>query len=193
MTDGRLDIASRALDLLQSTLDSYGTGITVYEVNMQEAQFPEEVQASVQDVVKAREDQARVILEAETYRNQLLPNARGQAVRQTQDAEAYRAQVVANAEGESNRFTQILREYQEEPAVTRQRMHLETLQEILARSTKVLVDTQGGNNLLYLPLDQLVQQRDSAGARLPSGSNQSSLTPSQGSGIGVTTPERSRR
>lgn len=160
LTEGRLDISSTALTLLQSTLDTYETGITVYEVNMQEAQFPEEVQASVQDVVKAREDQARVILESETYRNQLLPNARGQAVRQTQAAEAYQAQVVADAEGQSSRFTQILREYQLAPQVTRQRMFLETLEAIMTSSTKVIVDTEGGNNLLYLPLDQLMQQRN---------------------------------
>jgi len=162
LTDGRLDIASRAQELLQATLDTYNTGITVYEVNLQEASFPSDVQASVQDVVKAREDRARLILEAESYRNALLPNARGQAARQIQDAEAYEAQVVANAEGESSRFSQILSEYQRAPKVTRERMFLETLQYILANSNKVLVDTEGGNNLLYLPLDQLVQARDSA-------------------------------
>jgi membrane protease subunit HflK len=194
LTDGRLDIASRALDLLQTTLDSYNTGITVYEVNMQEAQFPEEVQASVQDVVRAREDQARVILEAETYRNQQLPNARGQAARQTQDAEAYLAQVVANSEGESRRFSQILREYQNAPDVTRQRMHLETLEYILANSTKVLVDTEGGNNLIYLPLDQLMQRRSAVSgqtqtAPLPS----SSTSPSVGSGSPLRDQTSSRR
>jgi membrane protease subunit HflK len=183
LTEGRLDISSSALDLLQSTLDSYQTGITVYEVNMQEAQFPEEVQASVQDVVKAREDQARVILEAETYRNQLLPNARGQAVRQTQAAEAYQAQVIADAEGESSRFTQILREYQAAPQVTRQRIFLETLEAIMTNSTKVIVDTEGGNNLLYLPLDQLMQQRNSSSSgsqtlQLPSTSSTSTPQPS---------------
>lgn len=159
LTEGRLDIASTALTLLQATLDSYGTGITVYEVNMQEAQFPEAVQASVQDVVEAREDRARVILEAETYRNGLLPNARGEAVRLIETAEGYREQVIANAEGEASRFSQILAEYQNAPAVTRERIYLETLEEIYANSTKVLVDTEGGNNMLYLPLDQLTQRR----------------------------------
>jgi len=182
LTEGRLDISSTALTLLQSTLDTYETGITVYEVNMQEAQFPEEVQASVQDVVKAREDQARVILEAETYRNQLLPNARGQAVRQTQAAEAYQAQVIADAEGQSSRFTQILSEYQMAPQVTRQRIFLETLEAIMTSSTKVIVDTEGGNNLLYLPLDQLMQQRnllrDSSQTNPSSSNNTSAPQPS---------------
>ncbi|HUF73929.1 MAG TPA: FtsH protease activity modulator HflK [Gammaproteobacteria bacterium] len=195
LTDGRLDIASQALDLLQSTLDSYNTGITVYEVNLQEAQFPEAVQESVQDVVRAREDQARSILAAETYRNQVLPNARGQAARQLEDAEAYRAQVVADAEGESRRFSQILAEYQNAPAVTRQRMHLETLEYVLSNSTKVLLDTEGGNNLMYLPLDQLMQRRSTGAAQTQT--NQpalpSAVSPSTGSGSTLRDPTSSRR
>jgi modulator of FtsH protease HflK len=195
LTDGRLDIASRALDLLQATLDAYQTGITVYEVNMQEAQFPEAVQASVQDVVKAREDRQRTIFEAETYRNQLLPNARGAAARETQNAEAYRAEVVANAEGESQRFTQILAQYEEAPAVTRQRIYLETLEAILSSSTKVLLDTPDGNNLMYLPLDQLVQQRRNSTTQgqtqLGPSSLPSTVTPSGGSAS--TSSERNRR
>lgn len=195
LTDGRLDIASQALELLQATLDSYNTGITVYEVNLQEAQFPEAVQASVQDVVRAREDQARSILTAETYRNQLLPNARGQAARQLEDAEAYRAQVVADAEGESRRFSQILREYQAAPAVTRQRMHLETLEYILSNSNKVLLDTEGGNNLVYLPLDQLMQRQSTGTPQTQT--NQpalpSAVSPSTGSGSVPRDQTSSRR
>jgi len=137
-----------------------------------------------------------VILEAETYRNQQLPNARGNAARQTQDAEAYRAQVVANAQGESRRFSQILAEYQDAPDVTRQRLHLETLEYILTNSTKVLIDTEGGNNLLYLPLDQLMQRRPAVSgsgqtqtAPLPS----SSTSPSVGSGSPLRDQTSSRR
>jgi len=113
----------------------------------------------VQDSIRAREDRARRILEASGYSNDILPRARGEAARRRQDAEAYRAQVIADAEGEADRFSQILVEYQKAPAVTRERMYIETLEEILKTSTKVLVDTDGGNNLLYLPLDQLVQRR----------------------------------
>lgn len=193
LTDGRLDITSQAQELLQSTLDLYETGIVVYEVNMQEAQFPEEVQASVQDVVKAREDQERVILEAQTYRNQLIPNARGQAIRQRQDAEAYRAQVVNNAEGESSRFLQILREYEAEPEVTRERIYLETLESILANSNKVLIDTEGGNNLLYLPLDQLVQQRNGGTRQVLQAPVQSGSGSSSQTSIATSATERSRR
>jgi membrane protease subunit HflK len=175
LTEGRLDIALTAQNLLQATLDSYATGITVYEVNLQEASFPAEVQPSVQDVVKAREDRARLIFESETYRNALLPDARGEAARQLQDAEAYRARITAIADGESNRFLQILREYEQAPEVTRERMYLETLQGIYANSTKIIVDTDEGNNLLYLPLDQLMQRqgeiRDpAAGAAAPGSS-----------------------
>ena len=159
LTDGRAEVASDAQELLQTTLDSYGAGITVYEVNLVNAQFPSAVETSVQDSIRAREDRARRILEASGYSNDILPRARGEAARRRQDAEAYRAQVIADAEGEADRFSQILVEYQKAPAVTRERMYIETLEEILKTSTKVLVDTNGGNNLLYLPLDQLVQRR----------------------------------
>jgi membrane protease subunit HflK len=164
LTEGRAEVARDTQDLLQSTLDAYGAGITVYEVNLVNANFPGEVEGSVQDSIRAREDRARKILQAEEYANDILPKARGEAARRRQDAEAYRARVVADAEGEADRFSQILVEYQKAPAITRERLYIETLEEILRNSTKVLVDTEGGNNLLYLPLDQLVQRR----ASLPS-------------------------
>jgi len=159
LTEGRAEVAAQTHDLLQRTLDAYGTGITVFQVNLQEANFPREVEDAVQDAVKAREDRERAILSAEEYRNRILPRARGAAARQREEAEAYRQQVIANAEGEADRFSRIVAEYQKAPAITRQRIYLETLEEILASSTKVLVNTEGGNNLLYLPLDQLIQQR----------------------------------
>ena len=158
ITDGRAEVAAQTQDLLQSTLDDYGTGIAIFEVNLQNANFPADVESAVQDAIQAREDRERYILEAETYSNDLLPRARGQAARQVQDAEAYRARAVANAEGEADRFVRLLREYERAPEVTRERLYIETLQEILSNSNKVLVDTEGGNNLLYLPLDQLMQQ-----------------------------------
>ena len=163
LTDGRLEIAFEAQELLQSTLDSYNSGMTVYEVNLQEASFPTEVQPSVQDVVMAREDRTRLIFEAETYRNQRLPEARGEAARLLENAEGYRSQVVANAEGETERFLQILREYSRQPEITRERIYLETIEDVYANSAKVFVDAEGGNNLLYLPLDQLVQRREAIG------------------------------
>ena len=159
LTDGRTELARDAQDLLQSTLDSYGAGVTVYEVNLVNANFPGPVEDSVQDSIRAREDRERKILEANAYSNQILPRARGEAARRAQDAEAYRDRVIADAEGEADRFTQILAEYQKAPGVTRERIYIETLEEILSSSTKVLVDTEGGNNMLYLPLDQLMQRR----------------------------------
>lgn len=159
LTDGRAEVATDTQDLLQATLDSYGAGITVFEVNLVNANFPSAVEGSVQDSIRAREDRARRILEAEAYSNDILPRARGEAERRRQDAEAYRAQVIADAEGEADRFSQVLVEYEKAPAVTRERLYIETLEEVLSNSTKVLVNTEGGNNMLYLPLDQLMQRR----------------------------------
>jgi membrane protease subunit HflK len=156
----------------------------VYEVNLVNANFPSAVESSVQDSIRAREDRARRILEASGYSNDVLPRARGEAARRRQDAEAYRARVVADAEGEADRFTQILAEYQKAPAVTRERIYIETLEEILRTSTKVLVDTEGGNNLLYLPLDQLVQRRP-----LPTPADQPAATATPST---PSTPSRSR-
>jgi len=160
LTDGRAQVAAEAQTLIQSTLDAYGTGITVYEVNLQDANFPRDVEASVQDAIRAREDKERMSLEAESYAFDILPRARGAAVRQLQDAEAYRSRVIADAEGEADRFVQILFEYERAPEVTRQRIYLDTLEEVLANSTKVLLDAEGGGNLIYLPLDRLMDRQD---------------------------------
>lgn len=162
LTEGRAEVAAQAQSLIQATVDSYGAGITVYEVNLQEANFPGDVEASVQDAIKAREDKERMSFEAQAYANDIVPNARGAAARELQDAEGYRARVIADAEGEASRFTQILFEYERAPAVTRQRMYLETLETILASSTKVLLDTEGsgGGNMIYLPLDRLMERRE---------------------------------
>ena len=159
LTEGRAEIAAETQTLIQSTLDFYGTGITVYEVNLQDANFPPDVEASVQDAIRAREDRERMSLEAQAYSNDVIPRARGAAAREIQAAEGYRARVTADAVGEADRFEQILREYEKAPGVTRQRLYIETLEQVLANSTKVLVDAAGGNNLLYLPLDRLVERR----------------------------------
>lgn len=161
LTEGRAEIAAQAQTLIQRTVDTYGAGLTIYEVNLQEANFPGDVEASVQDAIKAREDKERMSFEAEAYANDIIPNARGAAARALLDAEGYRARVIADAEGEASRFTQILFEYEKAPGVTRQRMYIETLEEILANSTKVLLDTpEGGSNLIYLPLDRLMERRE---------------------------------
>jgi membrane protease subunit HflK len=189
LTDGRTQVAHETQDLLQATLDSYGAGVTVYEVNLQDANFPREVESAVQDAIKAREDRARKILEAEAYSNEILPKARGEAEKRRQDAEAYRAEVVANAEGEADRFEQVLAQYKQAPAVTRERMYIETLEAILASSTKVLVDTGGGNNVLYLPLEQLMQRRASA----PAGDSPAVPPAPATSSVGPRTRDRESR
>src|SRR5690606_27010885 len=120
LTEGRAEVARDTQDLLQATLDAYGAGVTVYEVNLQDANFPREVESSVQDSIKAREDRERRILEAESCSTEILPRARGEAERRRQAAEAYRSQVIADAEGEADRFTQILGEYSKAPEVTRE-------------------------------------------------------------------------
>ena len=162
LTEGRADVSAQAQTLIQATLEAYDAGLSVYEVNLQEANFPGDVEASVQDAIKAREDKERMSFEAQAYANDIVPNARGAASRELQDAEGYRARVIADAEGEASRFSQILFEYERAPAVTRQRMYLETLESILASSTKVLLDTEGsGNgNMIYLPLDRLMERRE---------------------------------
>lgn len=167
LTDGRPEIAAQTQAVIQSTLDSYGTGFTIFEVNLQEANFPRDVEGAVQDAIRAREDKERVSLEAQAYANDIIPNARGAAARRLQEAEGYRARVIADAEGEADRFVQILAEYEKAPEVTRQRMYLETLEDIYASSTKVLLDTEEGGNMIYLPLDRLIERR--AAGRTSSG------------------------
>jgi membrane protease subunit HflK len=189
LTDGRTQVARETQDLMQATLDQYGAGVTVYEVNLQEANFPREVEVAVQDAIKAREDRERRILEAEAYSNEILPKARGEAERRRQDAEAYRGEVIANAEGEADRFEQILAEYRQAPAVTRERLYIETLEAVLASSTKVIVDTGGGNNVLYLPLDQLMQRRAAATA----GDSPAAPPAAVNSSVGPRTRDRESR
>ncbi|MFC1749708.1 FtsH protease activity modulator HflK, partial [Pseudomonadota bacterium] len=158
LKEGRSDVVERVKQLTQETLDRYEAGLMVISVNMQDAQPPTEVQHAFDDAVKAREDQQRVINEAEAYSNDILPRARGAAARQIEEASAYKEQVVARADGEAERFTRILTEYAKAPEVTRERIYIETIEEVLGRSTKVMVDVEGGNNLLYLPLDRMMDR-----------------------------------
>ena len=188
LTQGRAEVAADTQTLIQSTLDAYGTGITVYEVNLQDANFPRDVEESVQDAIRAREDKERMGLAAEAYSNDILPKARGAAARQRQDAEAYRARVIADAEGEADRFVQILFEYEKAPEVTRRRIYLDTLEEVLANSTKVLLDSEGGGNMIYLPLDRLMERSTSG--------QQNALGPSApltNSGLGSSAQNRGTR
>ncbi|MEO7386938.1 MAG: FtsH protease activity modulator HflK [Gammaproteobacteria bacterium] len=159
LLEGRTEIAVRTEKLIQQTLDEYQTGMVVTKVNLQDANFPSQVESAVQDAIKAREDRERLSFEAQAYANDVLPKARGEAVRRQEDSEAYRARVVADAQGEASRFTQLLAEYQQAPDVTRRRLYLDAMEDIYANSNKVLVDTSKGNNLIYLPVDKILEQR----------------------------------
>jgi len=160
--DGRVQVASRTKDLMRDILNSYKTGLVVTNVNMQNAQPPEQVQHAFSDAVKAREDKERLVNEAEAYSNDILPRARGKAARMGQEAAAYRDEIIAKANGETERFLKILTEYKIAPAVTRERLYLETMESVLGNSNKVMVDVKKGNNLMYLPLDRL-QSRSASG------------------------------
>jgi membrane protease subunit HflK len=169
LTEGRADIAQRTKELIQSTLDDYGTGLRVTSVNLLDSNFPAQVQASVQDAIKAREDGVRLGLEAESYANDILPRARGNAIRQIQDAEAYRSRVTADAEGEAARFVSLLTEYQKAPEVTRQRLYLETIESIYGSANKVMIDSEGSGNLLYLPIEELMRRQPSSNRNIAAG------------------------
>ncbi len=160
LTEGRSDIVNNVLALSQDILDDYGTGLVITNVNLQDAQPPDEVQDAFADAIKAREDEQRLKNEAEAYANEVIPRARGRAARQLEEAEAYRDQVIARAEGETNRFLNLLSEYRKAPAVTGERLYIETMEDVLSRTNKVLVDLEGGNNLLYLPLDRMIRPRE---------------------------------
>ncbi|MCZ6559594.1 MAG: FtsH protease activity modulator HflK [Gammaproteobacteria bacterium] len=157
MGPGRTEIVNRTKALLQATLDQYGTGIQIMVVNLVNATPPAQVQAAVDDATRAGEDKERMIFEAEAYENDILPRARGEAVRQIQDAEGHKARVVADAEGETSRFLALLREYQRAPEVTRKRLYLETIQEVYGSVSKVFLDAAGSGNLIYLPVDKLME------------------------------------
>ncbi len=156
---GRTEISLRTRDLIQRTITAYNTGIEVISVNLQDVRVPEQVAPAQADATKAREDKDRARLTAETYASDIVPKARGRSVSVIEDARAYKAQAIAHAEGDTARFLALAAEYQRAPAVTRERLYLETMEQILGSSAKIIVDTKGAGNLVYLPLDKLLEQR----------------------------------
>jgi membrane protease subunit HflK len=163
----RAVITAQAKEVAQNIVDRYETGLIITTVNMQDAQPPEQVQDAFADAVKAQGDQARVINEAEAYSNDIIPRARGKAARQMAEANAYKEQVIAESTGEASRFSQILAAYKKAPKVTRKRLYLEAVESVMANTSKVLVDVKGGGNLLYLPLDKMMNSstKDNSGSR----------------------------
>jgi len=156
--ESRQEIADSVRSQMQEILDRYGTGIRVLQVAIQNAQPPEQVQAAFDDAVKATQDRERLINEGQAYANDIIPRARGTAARLMQEAEGYRTRVVQTAEGDASRFRQVATEYAKAPQVTRERMYLETMQQIFANTSKVMIDSKASNPLLFLPFDKLLQQ-----------------------------------
>ena len=155
--EGREQVAAATTKLAQDILDRYKSGILLSKVTMQNAQPPEQVQAAFDDAVKAGQDRERQKNEGQAYANDVIPRAKGAAARLMQEAEGYRQRVIASAEGDASRFQQVLKEYEKAPAVTRERMYIDMMQQILTNTSKVMVDQKSGSNLLYLPLDKLIQ------------------------------------
>ncbi len=163
LTEGRERIAIDVRERLQSYLAMYETGIRVSKVNVDESKPPSQVQAAFDDVIKAREDEERLKNEAQAYANGIVPEARGAAQRQIEEANAYKEEVIANAQGEASRFSKLLAEYRKAPEVTRERLYLDAVQEVYSNTSKVMVDVEGGNNVMYLPLDRLAPQGQASG------------------------------
>ena len=186
VTEGRSAIADKIQSSTQELLNTYKTGLIITAVNMQPAKPPEQVKDAFDDAIKAREDKERLENKAEAYANEVLPQARGEAARIEADSMAYRDKVIAEAEGEAARFSAVLAAYQLAPGVTRERLYLETMEQVLGDNAKVLVDMQQGNTMMYLPLDQMLMGR---GAAPPAGTPTTSAVRSAPEP--ASTPERS--
>ncbi|UJP04390.1 MAG: FtsH protease activity modulator HflK [Nitrosomonas sp.] len=160
--EGREQVAANATQLMQKILDRYEIGISISRVTMQNAQPPEQVQSAFDDAVKAGQDRERQKNEGQAYANDVIPRAVGNAARLIQESEAYKQRVIVSAEGDASRFEQILAEYSKAPKVTRERLYLDMMQQVLSNTSKIMVDQKNGNNLLYLPLDKLINMSGSS-------------------------------
>ncbi|MCU7845014.1 MAG: FtsH protease activity modulator HflK [Candidatus Thiodiazotropha sp. (ex Monitilora ramsayi)] len=190
LTQGRGAIADRIKSGAQGLVDDYKTGLIITSVNMQPAKPPEQVKSAFDDAIKAREDKEKLENQAEAYANEVVPKARGEAARQLADANAYRDRVIAEAQGDVSRFSAVLKEYQLAPEVTRERLYLDAVETMLGQTNKVMLDTEGNNSLMYLPLDKLIESR-SEGREGSSGSMQSA--PSSSSRSSSTTRRNADR
>jgi membrane protease subunit HflK len=189
LRDERETIGIAVEERLQEYLDRYNTGFTVVNVALNETAAPEPVRDAFNDVARAREDQQRFKKEAQAYANSIIPEAQGKAVRIREEARAYREEIVSRAQGDTRRFKQLLTEYQRAPRVTRERLYLETLEDVMGKTGKVMVDVEGGQNMMYLPLDKITQKHrrsgaSGAGSGSSGGSSSSSSSSSSGTGSG---------
>ncbi|MBV6475437.1 MAG: FtsH protease activity modulator HflK [Rhodocyclaceae bacterium] len=191
--EGREQVAAQAAKIMQDILDRYGTGIIVSKLTLQNVQPPEQVQAAFDDAVKAGQDRDRQINEGQAYANDVIPRARGTASRLMEEAGGYKARVVANAEGEASRFKQVLVEYNKAPEVTRQRLYLDTVQQVLTSTSKIMIDSKGAGNLLYLPLDKLMQAAGAPVAAANSSEAAASLLPRGLPNLGAEVPPQLER
>ena len=157
LSEGRAKMAAEVKLRLQTYLDNYDAGIQIINVNIQQAQPPEEVRSAFDDVIKAKEDETRLKNEAQSYSNGMIPEARGRAQRLLEEAEAYKSEVVSRAEGESSRFENLLAEYKRAPEVTRKRLYMDAVESVMIKSSKVMVDVDN-NSMMYLPLDKMAKQ-----------------------------------
>ncbi|GJM13416.1 MAG: protease modulator HflK [Pseudohongiella sp.] len=162
LTTGRDRIAADVQERLQDYMNNYNTGILVSQVNVVDAQPPDAVRPAFDDVIRAREDEQRVQNQAQQYSNQIIPEARGEAQRRIEAANAYKGEIVAQATGDASRFDQLLTEYIKAPEVTRQRLYIESIEDVMTASSKIMVDVEGGNNMLFLPLDKIMEQSTSS-------------------------------
>ncbi|MDA0956203.1 MAG: FtsH protease activity modulator HflK [Proteobacteria bacterium] len=158
LTEGRAVMGDEIKARIEDYMRAYGTGIAVTQVNVDETAPPDAVREAFDEVIRAREDEVRVRNEADAYANQVIPEARGEAQRYLEEAEGYRQRVVAQAVGEASRFSKLFVEYKAAPEVTRERMYLDTMEAVMSSASKVMVDVEGGNNMMYLPLDRMIQQ-----------------------------------
>ncbi|MBK7663804.1 MAG: FtsH protease activity modulator HflK [Sterolibacteriaceae bacterium] len=172
--EGREQVAARAAQAMQLILDRYQTGIQISKVTMQNAQPPDQVQAAFDDAVKAGQDRERQKSEGQAYANDVIPKAKGTSARLIEEANGYSQRVVATADGDASRFKQVLSEYSKAPEVTRQRMYIETMQQVMSNSSKIMIDARSSGNLLYLPLDKLMMSAGAAAAQ-----NSQSIAPSE--------------
>lgn len=184
ISEGREALGIDAQARLQNYMDSYNAGVRVVKVNLENSQPPGQVQPAFDDVIKAREDEQRFKNSAEAYANGVIPEARGRAQRVLEEANAYREQVVARAQGEADRFLKLLAEYDKAPEVTRQRLYIDAVQEVMQKSSKVMVDVDSGSNIMYLPLDRIASQaapsianQNRSGSSLNSSATGGALTP----------------
>jgi len=169
LTSGRATLATDVRIRLQRYMASYNTGIEVDKVNIKEAAAPQQVKAAFDDVQSAKLDKERYVNEAEAYANTIVPEARGKAQRMLEEANAYQAQVVAQSEGEADRFVKLHKEYRKAPKVTRDRLYLDSISKVYSNSSKVLVDVDGGNNMMYIPLDKIMEQSRTSSSRSTGG------------------------